>query len=203
MAADGGSRAEPFFASQLEIRAAVLSPDGKWLAFDETGASTGADILVVPLDGEDRTPRAFAQTSFSESQMALSPDGRWMAYVSNESGQSEVYVRAFPEPAGQTLVSVNGAIEPMWSLDGRMLFYRTALEMVAASVETEPVFRVTARDVLFVDTYFRFPNNFYADYDVDPRSGRFLMIKSDLADDVPEIIVVENFFEELKAKVGN
>ncbi len=136
--------------------------------------------------------------------MALSPDGRWMAYVSNESGRDEVYVRAFPEPAGQTLVSVNGADEPMWSLDGRMLFYRTALlEMVAASVETEPVFRVTARDVLFVDTYDRIGNNFYTDYDIDPRSGRFLMMKSDLADDVPEIIVVENFLEDLKAKAGN
>ncbi len=91
----------------------------------------------------------------------------------------------------------------MWSLDGRMLFYRTALEMVAATVQTEPVFRVTARDVLFVDTYDRIGNNFYTDYDIDPRSGRFLMMKSDLADDVPEMIVVENFFEELKAKVGN
>ncbi len=92
----------------------------------------------------------------------------------------------------------------MWSLDGRMLFYRSALlEMVAASVQTEPVFRVTARDVLFVDNYDRIGGNLYADYDVDPRSGRFLMMKSDLADEVPEIIVVENFFEELKAKVGN
>ena len=202
MAADGGSRAEPFFASQNAVRGAVLSPDGKWMAFQEFGTTTSWDILVVPLDGEDRTPRAFAQTSFVESQGALSPDGRWMAYVSDESGQDEVYVRAFPEPVGQTLVSVNGAIEPMWSLDGRMLFYRTALEMVAASVQTEPVFRVTARDVLFVDTYDRIGDNNYADYDIDPRSGRFLMIKSEQAAGEADIVVVLNWFEELKTKVG-
>ena len=153
------------------------------------------------LDGEDRTPRAFTQTSFHETQPALSPDGRGLAYVSDESGQDEVYVRAFPEPAGQTLVSVNGATEPRWSLDGRMLFYRTALEMVAASVQTEPVFRVRARDVLFVDTYDRIGYN--ADYDIDPRSGRFLMLKSDEAAGEAEIVVVVNWFEELKAKVGN
>ena len=199
VAADGGSRAEPFFASQQEIRAAVLSPDGKWLAFQE---GSRGDILVVPLDGEDRTPRPFAQTSFNESQMALSPDGRWLAYVSDESGQDEVYVRAFPEPAGQTLVSVNGGTEPMWSLDGRMLFYRTALEMVAASVQTEPVFRVRARDVLFFDTYSR-GVTFYADYDIDPRSGRFIMIKPEQAAGEAEMVVVVNWFEELKAKVGN
>ncbi len=155
------------------------------------------------LDGEDRTPRAFAQTSFHETQPALSPDGRWLAYVSDESGQDEVYVRAFPEPEGQTLVSVNGAIEPMWSLDGRMLFYRTALEMVAASVQTEPVFRITARDVLFVDTYDRIGTNDYADYDIDPRSGRFLMVKPPATGSEAEIIVVLNWVEELRRRMGN
>ncbi len=75
--------------------------------------------------------------------------------------------------------------------------------MVAASVQTEPVFRVTERDVLFVDTYDRIGTNGYADYDIDPRSGRFLMIKPPVTANEAEIIVVLNWVEELRRRMGN
>ncbi len=176
-----------------------MSPDGEWLAFREGGGSTATDILVAPLRGEEKTPRPFIQTSFFERALALSPDGRWLAYASNESGRAQVYVRAFPEPAGQVQVSVNGGHSPRWAPEGDELFYRTANGLTAATVETETAFRVTGRTVLFEDDYMT--ENPYAHYDVDPRSGRFLMLKDERVSG--EMIVVANWFEELRRRMGN
>ncbi len=154
----------------------------------------------MPLEGEDRTPRPFVQTAFNELAHALSPDGGWLAYVSNESGRDEVYVRAFPEPAGQVQVSVNGGAAPRWAPGGGELFYLTADGLTAATVETEREFGVTERTVLFEDDYQR-PTISYAHYDVDPRSGRFLMLKGEQA--LGEVVVVANWFEELRRRMGN
>ena len=173
------------------------SPDGEWLAIRE-GNTNAADILVASLQGEDRTPRPFVQTSFVERALAISPDGRWLAYVSDEAGRDEVYVRAFPQSAGQVQVSVNGGQAPRWAPDGDELFYRTASGITAATVETETAFRVTGRNVLFEDDYQS--SIYYAHYDVDPRSGRFLMLKGEQVSG--EIIVVANWFEELRRRMG-
>jgi serine/threonine-protein kinase len=198
--ADGSTREPaPLLETQAAIYEGAWSPDGRWLAFRE-GTGTDRDILVMPLEGEDRTPRPFAQTTFNERALAISPDGRWLAYVSNESGRDEVYVRAFPEPAGQEQVSVNGGQAPRWAPGGDELFYRTASGMTAATVETERAFRVTGRTVLFEDDY-RTVNPVYAHYDVDPRSGRFLMLTGE--DASGEIIVVANWLEELRRRMGN
>ena len=205
--ADGSSRAELFFENESAVFESALSSDGRWLAFRADVSETGRDILAVSLEGEDRSPRPFVQTPFNEQMLALSPDGRWLAYVSDESGQDEVYVRAFPEPAAQIQVSVSGGNEPSWAPSGRELFYRNTNGMMAAAVQTAPAFRVTERERLFEDIYIGsgqpgFPRA-SAHYDVDPRSGRFLMIKDEQAAGEAEIVVVVNWFEEVKAKVGN
>src|SRR5262249_57048044 len=55
----------------------------------------------------------------------VSPDARWLAYDSDESGQFEVYVRPYPDTdRARWQVSVRGGKEPVWSRDGRELFYR-------------------------------------------------------------------------------
>ncbi len=199
--ADGSTR-EPalLLETQTVIFEGALSPDGEWLAFREGGGSTATDILVASLRGEDPSPRPFIQTSFFERALALSPDGRWLAYASNESGRDQVYVRAFPEPAGQVQVSVNGGHSPRWAPGGDELFYRTADGLTAATVETETAFSVTGRTVLFEDVY-QTVTTAYAHYDVDPRSGRFLMLKGEQVSG--EIIVVANWFEELRRRMGN
>ncbi len=201
--ADGSSRAEPFFETDSDVWESALSPDGLWLAI-RTGTGADRDILAVSLAGEDRSPRPLAQTSFNERMLAHSPNGPWLAYVSNESGQDKVYVRAFPEPTAQIKVSVTGGLGPVWARSGRELFYRGPNGMMAAGVQTTPMFRVTQRELLFEDTYFGGPGVIECnEYDVDPRSGRFLMIETEQAAGEGEIIVVVNWFEELKAKVGN
>ena len=79
---------------------------------------------------------------------------RWMAYASNESGKYEVYVRPFPEVnKGKWQVSTSGGNSPLWSPDGRELFYRSGDAVMAVPVETEPTFKPGKPTVLFRGTY--------------------------------------------------
>lgn len=82
---------------------------------------TGADIWALPLDGSGLA-RPVVNSRADDTYGALSPDGRWLAYMSNESGQSEVYVQPFPEGSARQLVSAGGGY-PWWSTDGRELSY--------------------------------------------------------------------------------
>ncbi len=72
---------------------------------------------------EDRDPIPFLQTPFAEVSGRLSPDSRWMAYMSDESGQFEIYVQNFPESGGKWQISTSGGVYPQWRADGRELFY--------------------------------------------------------------------------------
>jgi serine/threonine protein kinase/Tol biopolymer transport system component len=107
---------------------ASWAPDGKTLAYAETAgapteAPTGWDIwLWRPGSPPSRTP--FIQKQFNEDQPMFSPSGRALAYVSDESGQRQVYLRAFPDTGRQVRISPDGGTEPVWSRQGGELFYR-------------------------------------------------------------------------------
>ena len=79
----------------------------------------------------------------------ISPNGRWVAYISDESGQDEIYVQPFPEGGQRWLISTGGGIEPMWSRDGRELFYRNGNQMMAVPTDTEPGFNAGTPRLLF------------------------------------------------------
>ena len=90
----------------------------------------------------------------------VSPDGRWMAFVSDESGNSEVYVTTFPEPARRWQVSTDGGTFPRWSRDGSELFFASAagdlfVAEVAGSGETFTVGRVRGLHSWHLATTFR------------------------------------------------
>ena len=95
------------------------------LVFTEIDPKTRGDIWYVSTTGEGaRTPEKFLATAAMESQPQLSRDGRWLAYVSDESGQFEVYVRQFPSGPGFAKASSNGGREPRWKHDGSELYFR-------------------------------------------------------------------------------
>ena len=106
------------------------SPDATTLAFMEQHPSTGRDIWLLKRNG-DRT--AFANTEADESAPRFSPDGRWIAYVSNESGQAEVYVRSTVGPTRHR-VSAEGGTEPVWRRDGNALYYRSYGKLLVAPI---------------------------------------------------------------------
>jgi Tol biopolymer transport system component len=66
----------------------------------------------------------------------FSPDSKWLAYSSDESGRSEIYVRAFPghpDPSATKIqVSNDGGEYPMWNDAGTELYYATTADLVFA-----------------------------------------------------------------------
>jgi Tol biopolymer transport system component len=119
------------------------SPDGRTMIFEEeTVGTSGRDLWVLPI-GE--SPKPLLVTRFNERGAVLSRDGRWLAYVSNESGRAEIYVQPFPGPGGKVPISTNGGLQPMWSRDGRELFYRAGDSLMAVPIERE-TFRIGARN---------------------------------------------------------
>lgn len=132
-----------------------MSRDGKWLAYaDRTGE--GWDIALLPLQGE-HTPRPYLRTGANESSPMISPDGRWLAYVSGESSESDdvlkprthVYIDTFPVPTRRIRVTPDeGGSDPLWSGDGKRLFYRTSDGTHAADVEALPSLTIRAELLL-------------------------------------------------------
>ena len=108
------------------------SPDGRRLLYRQIGATTGQDVWVYSAD--DRTLTPFLQSSSNELSATFSPDGRWVAYVSDESGRAEVYVRPFPGPGTRSQVSIDGGTAPVWSRDGRELFFAKGDTLFATAV---------------------------------------------------------------------
>ena len=101
--ASGGGQEELLLPKGNPKYPSDWSRDGRYLLYTEVDPKTRADLWILPdpLGKSGGTPVPFLRTEFIESQGQFSPDGRWIAYVSDESGQFEVYVRPFPSGAGQ------------------------------------------------------------------------------------------------------
>ena len=202
-AADGTGQVERLTTSANFQIPSFFSPDGKSLVFSELNPETGWDLAVLSMEG-DPTAKPLLQTPFREDRPAISPDGRWMAYRSDESGRFEVYVRPFPNVAdGKWQISREGGTSPLWGPGGRELFYRRGQAMMRARIQTEPTFSHRRPEELFTGEYSA--AIFYGrSYDISPDGQRFLMLKpAELAEQTSasQIIVVQNWFEELKRLV--
>jgi serine/threonine-protein kinase len=183
-----------------------ISADGQTLLF--MGVNPPRDVLMVSIGGETKAGTIVLGGPASEENSTLSPDGRWLAYQSNESGRLEIYVRPFPDvEGGRRQVSTDGGSRPRWSRSGDELFYYfgdgLTGGLMAVAVETEPGFSFGTPERLFQGGY-EAPNQFRQVYDVSLDGQRFLMIKRaqvDTAGLPPQIIVVQNWLEELKRLV--
>ncbi len=192
------------------IREARWSPDGRWLVVRTGGAAAsqagGRDILGLR-PGIDSAPVPLvAQRDVDESAPALSPDGRWLAYESDETGRSEVYVRPFPATdSGKWQVSTNGGQAPLWAHSGRELFYVDAeRNMVVAPVQGGAAPQFGARRTMFNlgEDLYLVSGEYYTPFDLSRDDQRFLMARAlRRAESTRSFLLVENWFEELKAKV--
>ncbi len=127
------------------------SSDGRSLLLALRGPRTGDDLWMLPLTGA-RQPAPFLQTPFNESQAQFAPDGRWVAYMSDISGQPEIYVRPFPAArgnGGQWLISTGGGFQPRWRGDGKELYYLSGPRIMTVDIATAPNFKASVPKVLF------------------------------------------------------
>jgi eukaryotic-like serine/threonine-protein kinase len=168
------------------------TPDGKLLAFTQwTGAN--ADIYVLPLDG-DHTPRPLIATRFNEQEGIFSPDGKWLAFVSNESGTDDVYVQPFGREGLRSVVSSGGGVRPMWSHDGKSLYYS------AGDAVMQVAFDPVTGNVGHTTVAVRLPPR-TAVFSVSPE-GEFIGVrKVSEGLSTPELDIVTEWFRELRTQV--
>jgi serine/threonine-protein kinase len=165
------------------------------LAFHERKPNGERDIWVVGADG---SPSPFLLTPFDERAPAFSPDGKWLAYASNESGQDEVYVQPFPGPGPKWLLSTDGGTDPVWSRDGREVFYRHENGLMAVGVTTSDTLSAS-RPRPVVESRFEEEDN-GPNYDVSPDGRWFVVPRSDQAPAPAQLHVVFNWFSEITAR---
>jgi len=199
-AADATRPEEPLLAGTYDHYTGSVSPDGKLFTF--VLAVPGGELWTVNLQGPPKAARYFAN-GFNLGHPAISPNGRWMAYDSDESGQGvDVFIQSFPDPNQKRLkVSPAHGSEPMWTRGGRELVYREGDNVIA--VDIDPATGVSGPPrVLFSGPY---PSNQGwtrpRSYDVTPDGERFLLTKLPGEQPRPRIVVVLNWFDELRTKV--
>ncbi len=202
--ADGVGSAEPVMDLAADVDEGFWSPLGDWLVY-RTGISggEGRDIFAWRSGPDSATVPVAADPGFDERSPALSPDGRWLAYGSDESGRWEVYVRSFPDvDARRWQISVRGGTSPAWGHSGRELFYWGEGSLMAMEVVPAPTFvRGQTRALFSAEGYFNAGTR--STYDITADDQRFVMIRDAEALVETDLVIVQNFFEELKAKVGN
>lgn len=194
---DGSKAPEPLIALDYHAHVSDWSPDGKWLVLDvDVGPSRDVWLFDVEGSGE---PRPLLDSRFNEALARVSPDGRLMAYVSDESGRFEIYVQRFPELGEKELLSNEGGSEPVWSRDGRRLFYRSPTHVMAVNVTPGSSLAFSSPEPVFEDRFYM-PWDTHTHYDALP-DGRFIMLGGEGADATAHINVVVNWIEEVEARV--
>jgi eukaryotic-like serine/threonine-protein kinase len=206
---DGGGSPERLTQSDSFQIPGSWNADGKTLAFAQRNPGTGMDVMTLTVDGNEKTewkpgqPKAFLNTTFSETEPVFSPDGKWIAYMSNEAGANEVYVRPFPGPGGKTQISTGGGFLPEWSRNGKELYY------IAST-----------RDKIMAVTYTAIGDSFRAEkprlwssgqisdrgsYVPGPDGKRIAVLKAPGAVDAAPINKVEfifNFTDQIRGKIS-
>jgi serine/threonine-protein kinase len=208
--ADGSGGVDTIFEVGPRRFPTAWSPDGRTLAYYQggQGAVPTRDIWMLRVDGPEPVESPLIQTEFGELGAIFSPDGRWVVYVSDKSGQLDVYARPFPGPGPEVTVSVGGGIEPVWGADGNEIYYRRPGELMVAPVQRSgSTLSVGAARQVMPDTYLRATSGGaggMANYDVAPDGSGFVMIEDVSGAETVEperLYVVFNWLEELKRLV--
>ena len=194
---DGGGAPEIVYQGPDAIREGVFTPDGRTIVFRSDTPDSARDLYRLPLDGE-RKPVPILVNGNDDKHPRVSPDGVLLAYTSNESDREEVYVRPLAGPAARIRVSLGGGAEPLWSPDGKRIFYRAGFALMAARIARTPALGVTGRDTLFEGRYATDP--WHPNYDVTPDGRHFVMLQP--VEENRDMILVVNWAEELRRRLG-
>lgn len=176
--ADGSGAAERLTFGEYEHAPQNWTADGKALSFSEIHPKTYRDIWMLPIEG-DRKPWPFLRTPYLEGGVEYSKDGKWMVHTSNESGQYQVMLRAYPAATPARQITTEGGVEVIWPKGSREVFYRTEdgkrMSVEVITGDTMERTKVGTPKVLFRGDYVKSPGS-RASW--DSRDGqRFLVLK--------------------------
>ncbi len=188
---DGSGVTETLVRGKQVAWPAFMTRDGRTLVYHEASPyqimaidlTTKASRLVVPGAGG-----------------RLHPGERWMAYATDLNGREDVFVTSFPAVGARIPVTIDGGREPVWSRDGRELFYRKGTQMFSARVRPGPTISFDPPKLLFDVAYYQAGGAGMTHYDVSP-DGRFLMMKV-REKEAPYFGVILNWAETLRKAVG-
>ena len=194
--ADGSQAPEllfqPLDGSIFEV---VLSPDGHTLVYRVV---PGNELYTVDLTG-DRVARAINANHDIRAHPSFSPDGKWLAYVSDEGTGTQVVVRPFPGPGGETHVSTDGGTEPVWAPDGTALYYRHGRQVIAVAVTPGATLQLGARRVLFEGGYQSRGTVARTGMSISPDGKRFVLLR---LDEDSRLVVTLNWLTELRSRLN-
>jgi Tol biopolymer transport system component len=173
----GGGDEEIVLLEKWDTVVNEVTPDGRSLVLGGSPTGEDEDVWLLALAG-DRSPKAVIESrTFVEKSSRLSPDGRWVAFTSDEPGRESIYVAPWPSGPKQP-VSDGGGSVPVWSRDGKELYYLAAdgrLTAVSVSLGSgisfgapQPLFEL---DPAGLTSYDPRP------YDVAP-NGHFLVVRA-------------------------
>ena len=175
--ADGEGASRAFKGTGPADYPSSVTPDGKTLVFLRITAETAGDILSAPIAGGD--PKPLLVTPAYEGAPQVSPDGKWLAYVSNHSSQMEVYLRPLDGGDRRWPVSNGGGLHPLWSHDGRQIYYRSGQKLMAVDVTVSPDVRLGTPRLLHERRYEFGVNLTFPNYSLSHDGRQFLMVKGD------------------------
>jgi len=200
--ADGTGSSQTLLPARRAWGQAFQTRDGRWLVLRSSIFEPGKGNVYGVRMG-DTTLVPLATSPATEGDAAVSPDGRWLAYASEESGVFEIYVRPFPDAeSARWQVSAAGGFDPVWSRSGRELFYlSTQNEMMSVAVAPGAGFSISPPKRLFSTAPYT-TNAPVPAFDVSPDDKRFLLLRETTPTDRNELIVVQNWVEEMKARAG-
>lgn len=198
---DGSGDAKLLYAdAHARIDEAVVSPDGKYLLYQRDVTGRG-ELWFKALAG-DTMPKRVGAGAFGEISGRFSPDGKWVVYISSQSGTAHVYVRPFPALDARYQISLTGgAAMPMWSPDGKRIFYRSGRYIIAATIASTQPFAIASRENVLSESDFNLiTNGIHADFDVLKDGRTFLAFQS--VDDDAHLVVVRNWRRELRTRAS-
>jgi Tol biopolymer transport system component len=171
------------------------SLNGQYILYREGEPTGNHDLWVLPLSHGEK-PFVFLQSQFNEGLARFSPDGKWVAYVSNESGQDDVYVARFENSREKWRISSAGGTSPRWRRDGKELFYLAADgKFMAVPVKSVDSFEPGVPFALF-----RMEALLQNDYDVTADGQRFLINRTITAAQALPFHVIVNWHQAEPAK---
>jgi Tol biopolymer transport system component len=184
--ADGSRQEQEVLASKELSTVSDVSPDGKEMLIEST---LGRTAQRVSLATPGSKPEELLPSSTGFSHARVSPDRQWLAFQSNETGPLQVYVSKYPAPSAKYQVSVNGGVLPLWSRDGKTLYFLGLDRKLMASNVTK-----TAGGLQFSPPVVLFPTNvspslLYSGF-VVTRDGKFLVTQRDEVQSTPVTMVV-------------
>jgi eukaryotic-like serine/threonine-protein kinase len=205
---DGTEQPQLLISTEGGPQPASWTLDGQ-LVFLSQDAKTGFDLRLLTLEGEVWHDRPLLTEAYRESDGQVSPNGRWLAYTSDETERPEVYVREFPSLQNRRPVSTDGGINPVWSREGRELFYLRGTspesqELVARDVSPDGAIGPVVKTLFRLAPLRLLRGTALPGFDVHPDGRRFVFVQSPeiTPSPAPTVIhLVENWFEELKRLV--